>query len=113
MMYSVSRGKPPYLPLVNSHLRFFFSDPDRQTFASITERRKHDAVRLALDALTPPDRDHIRLIMTDGRPINIVIRELAEGDKSAEIDLFKQLSRVSKAIAGKLHYTTEGGWNQR
>ena len=111
-MYSVSRGKPPYLPLVNSHMRFFFSDPMRQDFASVTERRKHDAVKSALDTLTPPDRKHIRAIMTDGRPINIAIRELAEGDRAAEIALFKKLSRVSRLIAEKLHYVTEGGWNR-
>ncbi len=111
-MYSLSRGKPPWTPLVNSHLRFYFSCPDAQEFASFTERRKHDAVRLTLDALTPPDREHIRAIMTDGRPIHIVIRELSEGDKEVETALFKQLSRVSRAIAEKLHYITEGGWNR-
>ena len=108
----LSRGKPPWTPLVNSHMRFFFSCPDRQDFASVAERRKHVAVKTALDALRSPDREHIRLIMTDGRPVHIVIRELSRGDKAAEITLFKQLSRVSKLIAEKLHYVTEGGWNR-
>lgn len=110
--YLAGRGRPPYLPLTNSHMRFYFSCPNAKEFASLTERRKHDAVRFTLDALTLPDREHIRLIMTDGRPVHMVIRELSQGDKSAETALFKQLSRVSRAIAEKLHYTTEGGWNQ-
>jgi|AGTN01.3.fsa_nt_gi hypothetical protein len=114
MPYSIiSRGKPPWMPLVNSHMRFYFSCPDAQEFASVTERRKHNAVQAALDVLTPPDRDHIRLIMTDGRPIHIAIREISQGDRALEIALFKKLSRVSRLIAEKLHYTTEGGWNQR
>lgn len=111
-MYSLSRGKPPWQPLVNSHMRFFFSCSDTQDFASVTERRKHDAVKAALDALTPPDRERIRLIVTDGRPIHIVIHELSQGDKTAETAIFKQLSRVSRAIAEKLHYCVEGAWNR-
>ncbi|MGI5849446.1 MAG: hypothetical protein ACOX8Q_05210 [Christensenellales bacterium] len=108
----VSRGKPPWTPLVNSHMRFYFSNPDKQDFTSVTERRKHDAVRFALDALTPPNRERIRLIMTDGRPIHMVIRELSQGDKAIETALFKTLSRTSRAIAEKLHYCVEGAWNR-
>lgn len=97
----ISRGRPPWTPLVNSHMRFYFSCPDAQEFASFTERRKHDAVRLALDALTPHDRDHIRLIMTSGEPINVAICRIAGGDKAVETALFKTLSRTSQATSCK------------
>jgi len=111
-MSYLSRGKPPYIPLVNRHMRFYFSDPERQEFRSNAERRQHEAVKTALDALAPPDREHIRQIMTDGRPINIAIRELAAGDRTVESTLFKRLARVSRMIAERLFYITEGAWNR-
>jgi hypothetical protein len=108
-MTAKKRGKPPYERLVNRDIRFYFSDCNRETFRNDVERRQFNAVKTELDLLSPPDVEYIRKMLCDGRPVNVVINQIAGDHLIEEWVLFRLLTCTSKRIAARLQYISSNG----
>lgn len=107
-------SKPSYTPLVNKHLRFYFSNPDRDSFSSSVDEKQFNAVKSVLQAYSTGDKSLIRAIISPTSPdrrgdkcIASNIERITERTGVSQNELHTLLARVSKDIAIYLEYIPE------
>jgi hypothetical protein len=115
-----SKNVKPYAPLCHSHLRYYFSNPERTTFTSDISERQFKAVKTILSQLEPKD---LSLIKTLVYPIEGTLdladtyitrrmEELATIKESGKGYYYKLLRQVDRKLAITLGYIPdmrEGG----
>ncbi len=107
----MSRRAPAYTPLCNKILRFYFSDPQRTEFISVTAQRQFEAVKLALKSSSPYEIKLLHSIVPfkdkdqDLLDSYIQKRLLSLGLNREEQDYFYNLLRsINYRIAVQLGY---------
>ncbi len=70
----MSRNVPAFTPMCNRVLRFYFSNPNRESFQSDLARRQFEAARDSLEKLPRRDMDLLRSIV----PYNDGCRDISD-----------------------------------
>jgi len=116
----MSRRSPPYTPLCNRHLRFYFSNPERTEFQDSIAERQFKAARDAVTAIPESDRQWLADIIwptrSTGDLLDCYIGQRLEnrGLSEQEIDRFYWLLlRVNRQIAISLQYISPTTKNER
>lgn len=109
----MSRRAPAYTPLCNRHVRFYFSNPERQQFQDVVSERQFLAVKAAVSELPEQDRQWLKsVIFPSSRNADLLDAYIwqrleMQGVSRAEVDRFSQmLLRINRKIAISLGYVS-------
>lgn len=107
----MTKRRPAYAPLVNKHLRFYFSNPERTHFETSVDEKQFKAVSDVVKQLTPRDFRTMQAIIKPRQDppvgdsyIGNNIEEIARLSNFNSKGLYSLFNAVSKNIAIQLEY---------
>ena len=99
MSYSAS-----YVPLVNHHMRFYFTDPNRTEFENPLCEKQFNACRDVMRKLSKEDLDMVKSIITGHARIRDTVSDYSISHMVSPIYIYGVLRAVAKEIAIALEY---------
>ena len=110
----MSRNVPAFTPMCNKILRFYFSDPNRESFQNDLARRQFEAARDSLEQLPRWDVDLLRSII----PFNDGCRDISDSyiprrlnalsmNREKQNYFYDLLRRANNKIAVRMGYIEE------